>query len=286
MEEANRRCEGVETQLIESKNLLLEIKQEVEQYVMVAEQQLLESRQEIRELTADNARLSKVLKDMEMRAELAESKDKLLEAQQTAQEAEHRATAAERRIQELSGDITRLGEDLQHMERRAQLAEQKSHDLETQWVVQRSDIQMTERQLGGGGWGSVKVAKFCGIEVAAKSLYEQIRCGHYEHLFIREMNMAARLRHPNLVQFIGATLEGEMIILTELMHTSLRRVLEQGHISREHTVSISVQVCQALNYLHMIRPDPVIHVTSAVQMSSSTLSPTMAGWQRSQTMGQ
>ena len=71
--------------------------------------------------------------------------------------------------------------------------------------------------------------------------------------------MAARLRHPHLVQFIGATLEGEMIILTELMATSLRRVLEGGRISREHILSISVQVCQALNYLHLMQPDPVIH---------------------------
>ena len=126
-------------------------------------------------------------------------------------------------------------------------------------MVHRREIQLTERELGGGGWGVVKVAKFRGIEVAAKSLYEVIRSDYYRHLFIREMNMAARLRHPNLVQFIGATLEGEMIILTELMHTSLRRVLEQGHISREHTISISVQVCQALNYLHLMRPDPVIH---------------------------
>ena len=95
--------------------------------------------------------------------------------------------------------------------------------------------------------------------MAAKSLHEVIRSDYYRRLFIREMNMAARLRHPNLVQFIGATLEGEMIILTELMHTSLRRVLEQGGISREHTVPISVQVCQALNYLHLMQPDPVIH---------------------------
>ena len=33
--------------------------------------------------------------------------------------------------------------------------------------------------------------------------------------------MAARIRHPNLVQFIGATLDREPIILTELMSTSL-----------------------------------------------------------------
>ncbi len=103
-----------------------------------------------------------------------------------------------------------------------------------------------------------------------------------QHVFIREMNMAARLRHPHLVQFIGATLEGEMIILTELMATSLRRVLEGGRISREYILSISVQVCQALNYLHLMQPDPVIHrdISSAVQTSSSTLYPMAAGGQR------
>ena len=190
---------------------------------------------------------------------LAESEDRLREALQTSQETEQRAVDAERRVQELITENGRLQGDLQRSERRAQLAEQRADSLETQWVVHRREIQMTERELGGGGWGVVKVAKFRGIEVAAKSLYEVIRSDYYRHLFIREMNMAARLRHPNLVQFIGATLEGEMIILTELMHTSLRRVLEQGGISREHTVSISVQVCQALNYLHLMQPDPVIH---------------------------
>ena len=190
---------------------------------------------------------------------LAESEDRLREALQTSRVTEQRAVNAERRVQELITENGRLQVDLQRSERRAQLAEQRADSLETQWVVHRREIQMTDRELGGGGWGVVKVAKFRGIEVAAKSLYEVIRSDYYRHLFIREMNMAARLRHPNLVQFIGATLEGEMIILTELMHTSLRRVLEQGGISREHTVPISVQVCQALNYLHLMQPDPVIH---------------------------
>ncbi len=143
------------------------------------------------------------------------------------------------------------------LDRRAQLAEEQAEGLETQWVVHHEEITMTERQLGGGGWGVVKVAKFRGIEVAAKTLYEQIHSDHYRHLFIREMNIAACLQHPHLAQFIGATLEGEIIILTELMATSLRRVLEGGRISREHILSISVQVCQALNYPHAAIPsDP------------------------------
>ncbi len=142
----------------------------------------------------------------------------------------------------LCTDVQQLQEDLRRSNRRAQLAEERAEDLEMQWVVRRNEILLTERELGGGGWGEVKVAKFRGIEVAAKMLYQAIRFDHYRLLFIREMNMAARLRHPHLVQFIGATLEGEMIILTELMSTSLRRVLERGRMSREHILSISVQV--------------------------------------------
>ena len=233
----------------------------LEQQLQAAEQRVQDAVQraveELRRRKAQERDTERLLAEANHCREDAEGR--LREALQTSQEAEQHAVEAERRNQELSTEVGRLQGDLQRVERRAQLAEQRANSLETQWVVRRREIQMTERELGEGGWGAVKVAKFRGIEVAAKSLYEQIRSDYYRHLFIREMNMAARLRHPNLVQFIGATLEGEMIILTELMHTSLRRVLEQGSISREHTLSISVQVCQALNYLHLMQPDPVIH---------------------------
>ena len=192
--------------------------------------------------------------------QLLQEKDRIMVIKEReSYEASDRLVDAETRNQVLIAEIEGLQEGLQRSDRRAQLAEERAEGLETQWVVHREEITMTERQLGGGGWGVVKVAKFRGIEVAAKTLFEQIRSDYYRHLFIREMNMAARLRHPHLVQFIGATLEGEMIILTELMATSLRRVLEGGRISREHILSISVQVCQALNYLHLMQPDPVIH---------------------------
>ena len=72
--------------------------------------------------------------------------------------------------------------------------------------------------------------------------------------------MAARARHPNLLQFIGATMDNEPIILSELMPTSLRRVLEQGNpLSRKQIASIALDIARALNYLHLTKPDPIIH---------------------------
>ena len=73
--------------------------------------------------------------------------------------------------------------------------------------------------------------------------------------------MAANARHPNLLQFIGATLDSqEPIILTELMPTSLRRVMEEGtRLSHPQISSISRQVALALNYLHLTQPEAIIH---------------------------
>ena len=95
--------------------------------------------------------------------------------------------------------------------------------------------------------------------MAAKSIHRQIISQHNERLFKREMNMAARIRHPNLIQFVGATLEGEMIILMELMPTSLRRELERDYMPPMVVSSISLDVSRALNYLHQMQPDPIIH---------------------------
>ncbi len=91
-----------------------------------------------------------------------------------------------------------------------------------------------------------------------------IRLFHHNNkqLFKREMEMAARIRHPNLLQFIGATLDGDMIILTELMPTSLRKELERRdhyYMSPDQVTSIGLDVARALNYLHLMQPHPLIH---------------------------
>ena len=73
------------------------------------------------------------------------------------------------------------------------------------------------------------------------------------------MNIAARLRHPHLVQFIVATLEGEPVILIELMSTSLRDVLGRGGLREAQIMTIGRHVALALNYMHQITPDPILH---------------------------
>ena len=143
--------------------------------------------------------------------------------------------------------------------KKAEEAESKVKELETQWVISRNEIELTDVKLGSGGWGEVMLAHFRGTQVAAKCFYKQLSSDFYQQLYNREMIMAARLRHPNLVQFIGASTEEQTIILTEVMNTSLRAVLEKGPIDDAQINSVSLDVARALNYLHLMKPDPIIH---------------------------
>ena len=118
---------------------------------------------------------------------------------------------------------------------------------------------MTQEILGTGGWGEVKVGIFRGIKVAVKCLHQVILSEYNLSLFSREMNIASRIRHPNLLQFIGATRVGNLMILTELMPTSLRKELEKSPMTRPQIITIARNVASALNYLHLWKPHPILH---------------------------
>ena len=144
------------------------------------------------------------------------------------------------------------------------------------WVVRREEIELTEEELGRGGWGEVKVAKFRGLTVAAKFLYREILSDYNRQQFSREMTIAAKIRHPNLLLFIGATREGESFILTELMPTTLRRELERKILSRLQISFIARDVACALRYLHQWSPSPIIH--RDISSANVLLEPIPDGW--------
>ena len=181
------------------------------------------------------------------------------EAEREKEIAETRRQEAEREAIELRDRAEQAGRRLVLIEQRSGQLEEQLQRLEAQWVVERREIQLTGPELGRGGWATVSVATFRGAHVAAKCVHSAIISRHNVQLFRREMDMASRIRHPNLLQFIGATNEGEMVILTELMPTSLRKELEMDYFSSRLTISIGLDVARALNYLHLMQPHPLIH---------------------------
>ena len=195
--------------------------------------------------------------EAERRCQEFERRCQVLERQ--CRESERRCQEAECRCQEFEQRCQEVEQQCREAEERYQEAADELQEVKHHWMIQREDVEITDVELGRGGWGVVKLATYCGTKVAAKCFYDVLSSPYYRQLFEREMNMAARLRHPNLVQFIGALMEGETIILMELMSRSLRNLLESGPIAQQQVTSMCVDVALALNYLHKLKPHPIIH---------------------------
>ena len=238
--------------------------------------QTTDANQRMKEAEARAQESTQALAQAEQRA--TQAKQRAAHAEQAVTQAEQRVTQADQRatqaeigarflqqqIEELSMRMRQAEQTAREAQERARMTEQRTQRLETRshdqfWVVKREEIQLTDQELGRGGWAVVRVAKFRGLRVATKCLHSLIVSNYNRQLFVREMSIAARVRHPNLVQFIGAMMEGEPIILTELMATSLRAVLERRPFNPAQITSISLDVARALNYLHLMHPDPIIH---------------------------
>ena len=279
-----REIEQMRRTLQERERELQEERREKEQVRTRLQQQLQEKDRQITDkdqrLTETQRRLqSREREYQERERQLQERERQLQHEQQQGQERERQLQeTAREREQNLQQQLQQAQQESQERERRLQqqLRERDRQERESSWVVHRNDVIMTDKVLGRGGWGEVRVAHFHGLDVAAKVLHDTIISDYNVSLFAREMNIASKIRHPNLLQFIGATTEGNPIILTELMPTSLRKELESGGLAYPAILSISVDVACALNYLHLFKPHPILH--RDVSSANVLLQPMLGVW--------
>ena len=205
--------------------------------------------------------------------QLMEATQQLTNVQGQLEELSQQLTNAQRQLQEKDEENTTMEEQLRTKQQEvneleislstAQLAlSERPRQQSPDWVIPRDQIQLTEKCIGKGGWGSVVEGKYCGCTVAVKQIYEVLLnlSSHNREMFEREMSIASKCRHPCLLQFIGATNdEGSPLFVTELMETSLRKLLEHRSLSIAEVAVISLDVARALNYLHQKKPRPIIH---------------------------
>ncbi|GJW79068.1 serine/threonine-protein kinase CTR1 [Tanacetum coccineum] len=132
-------------------------------------------------------------------------------------------------------------------------------DLDIPW----SDMVLKER-IGAGSFGIVHRADWNGSDVAVKILLEQDF--HPERLneFLQEVAIMRRLRHPNIVLFMGAvTQPPNLSIVTEyLSRGSLYRLLHKPGakeaLDERRRLSMAYDVAKGMNYLHRRNP-PIVH---------------------------
>nr|XP_004509294.1 serine/threonine-protein kinase STY13-like [Cicer arietinum] len=72
--------------------------------------------------------------------------------------------------------------------------------------------------------------------------------------FQREVNLISRIKHQNIVKFIGACVEPSMMIITEFLEGgSLQKHLENIYprtLDLEQSLSFALDISQAMEYLH------------------------------------
>ena len=152
---------------------------------------------------------------------------------------------------------------------------QQVQSLQPSWSIAQHHLQVTTQVLGRGAWGEVRVGTYQGTRVAVKKIHDVIISNHNRKLFEREMFVASRVRHPHLVLFIGAVTTGNLTIVSELMETSLRKLLEENKLKASNLLPISKDVACALAYLHSL-PDPIVH--RDVSSANVLLNAKQDGW--------
>ncbi|XP_058069264.1 serine/threonine-protein kinase EDR1 [Magnolia sinica] len=130
-----------------------------------------------------------------------------------------------------------------------------------EWEIPWEDLQLGER-IGLGSYGEVYHADWNGTEVAVKKFLDQAFSGDALEQFRCEVKIMLRLRHPNVVLFMGAvTRPPNLSILTEFLpRGSLYRLLHRPNIQldEKRRLRMALDVAKGMNYLHTSHPT-IVH---------------------------
>jgi len=137
-----------------------------------------------------------------------------------------------------------------------------------------------QEKLGEGGMGVVYKGIHKDIEqtVAIKVLYPQYaKDENFRERFKREAKVQAKLHHPNVVNILNylEDEDGNMYIVMEYVGGgSLEDKMRTGKISLSDSVSVIIQVLNALSYMHSngiihrdIKPSNIMFADSIVKVS-------------------
>jgi hypothetical protein len=126
------------------------------------------------------------------------------------------------------------------------------------WKIDSNDIEIGEL-IGTGGLGKIYKGKWRGLTVAIKELIHSAK----EDTISSEMSVLIKVRHPNLVLFMGISQPsvGKLHIINEYMSRgNLYSVLHDKGIKLDwkRRIQFAIDTARAMNYLHCSKP-PILH---------------------------
>jgi serine/threonine protein kinase len=128
---------------------------------------------------------------------------------------------------------------------------------DSQWDINVEEVKFGGR-VGIGSFGEVYRGMWRGTEVAIKKLIDQEITRASKQEFIGEVSIMRRLRHPNIVLFMGViTSQDNMAIVTEFLpRGSLFKLLHRSGIRLDlrRRLRMAEDVAKGMHYLHTCSP--------------------------------
>ncbi|XP_019160271.1 PREDICTED: serine/threonine-protein kinase STY17-like isoform X1 [Ipomoea nil] len=111
--------------------------------------------------------------------------------------------------------------------------------------------------------GSYQVAKWNGTKVSVKILDKDSYSDPESiNAFKHELTLLEKVRHPNVVQFVGAVTQNIPMMIVSEYHPrgDLSIYLQKkGRLSPSKSLRFALDIARGMNYLHECKPDPIIH---------------------------
>ncbi|GAA0144974.1 non-receptor serine/threonine protein kinase [Lithospermum erythrorhizon] len=111
--------------------------------------------------------------------------------------------------------------------------------------------------------GSYQVAKWNGTKVSVKILDKD---GHSDperiNAFKHELTVFEKVRHPNVVQFVGAITQNVPMMIVAEYHSRGdlgSYIQKKGRLSISKALRFSLDIARGMNYLHECKPNLIIH---------------------------
>ncbi|CAI5481676.1 unnamed protein product [Closterium sp. Yama58-4] len=132
------------------------------------------------------------------------------------------------------------------------------------WEIDPSELDFSKSKLiGKGAFGEIRRVMWRGTPVAAKTILPGLSDDvQITREFRDEMFLLPKLRHPNIVQFLGCvTRRPPLCLVTEyLPGGDLHDVLKaKGALPPRIAVGYGLDIARGMNYLHNHKPESIIH---------------------------
>ena len=143
-------------------------------------------------------------------------------------------------------------------------------------------VQVTGQEVGYGSYAAIVELEYRGLKCAGKRLHKALYSAEYGRESIvnkqaEECRLLSRMRHPNVVHFLGMFYERNdplPMLVMELLSTNLNECIDQyGILPIEISCSILHDVSLGLNYLHN-QNLPILHrdlSTKAILLASNMM---------------